>query len=74
MRKVEEMAIGVPFHGHFDTRIFRAEGKGEAERREFQRRIDLALSEVEKLALEESDVEASDDEIEVRTPTIRVAA
>ena len=62
LRKVEEMGSGEPLRERFDTRIFRAEAKGEIERREFQRRIDLALSEVEKLALEESDAEGSDVE------------
>ena len=64
-----------PLGERFDTRIFRAEAKGEIERREFHRRIDLALSEVEKLALEESDAEGSDVENEVlRAPAaVRVA-
>lgn len=65
LRKVEEMGSWEPLHERFDTRIFRAEAKGEIERREFQRRIEFALSEVEKLALEESDAEGSDVENEV---------
>jgi hypothetical protein len=52
----------------FDSRIYRS-GK-EDERREFQRRIDLALSEVEKLALEESDVEGDDDGEGVLVPDL----
>ena len=71
LRKVEEMGSGRSFREGFDMRIFRGEGK-EAERREFQRRIDLALSEVEKLALEESDGEVSDGENEGLTPVILV--
>ena len=75
LRKVEEMASAEPFREGFDTRIFRSELKGEVERREFQRRIELALSEVEKLALEESDAEISDGEDdEILAPTVRVAA
>jgi hypothetical protein len=75
LRKVEEIGSGGPLRERFDTRIFRVEAKGEIERREFQRRIDLALSEVEKLALEESDIEGSDGENEVlRNPApVRVA-
>jgi hypothetical protein len=65
LRKVEEMGSWEPLHERFDTTIFRAEAKGEIERREFQRRIEFALSEVEKLALEESDAECSDIENEV---------
>lgn len=60
LRKVEEMGSGEPLRDGFNTRFFRTAPK-EDERREFQRRIDLALSEVEKLALEESDVEGDDD-------------
>jgi hypothetical protein len=66
LRKVEEMGSGEALREGFDLRVY---GKGEIEqRREFQRRIDLALSEVEKLALEESDGEGSDGENEVLAP------
>jgi len=58
-RKVEEMGSGGPLREGFESRMYRS-GK-EDERKEFQRRIDLALSEVEKLALEESDVEGDDE-------------
>jgi len=62
------MGSGQPLREGFDPRIYRTEaGKGEWDRREFQRRIDLALSEVEKLALEESD-----GENEVLSPGVRV--
>jgi hypothetical protein len=65
-RKIEEMGSGEPLREGFDPRIYRVE-KGEMERREFQRRIDFALSEVEKLALEESDGEdGSDNENEIQ--------
>jgi len=63
LRKVEEMGSGEPLRQGFDSRIFRVEmerGK-DIDREEFQRRIDLALSEVEKLALEESDGEVEDE-------------
>jgi len=56
---VEEMGSGGPLREGFESRMYRS-GK-EDERKEFQRRIDLALSEVEKLALEESDVEGDDE-------------
>ena len=72
LRKVEETGSGEPLAG-FDGRFFHAKGKGEVERRELQRRIELALSEVEKLALEESDSEMSDIEDEVLSHTIRIA-
>jgi hypothetical protein len=73
LRKVEEMGSGEPLREGFDPRIYRTEaGKGEQDRREFQRRIDLALSEVEKLALEESDGEITDGENEVLSPGVRV--
>jgi hypothetical protein len=75
LRKVEETGSGEPFCESFDTRIFRSELKGEVERREFQRRIEFALSEVEQLALEESDAEISDaEDDEILAPAIRVAA
>jgi hypothetical protein len=73
LRKVEEMGSGEPLREGFDSRLFRGEGgKGEQDRREFQRRIDLALSEVEKLALEESEGEMTDGENEVLSPRVRV--
>ena len=73
LRKVEEMGSGEPLREGFDSRVFRGEGgKGEQDRREFQRRIDLALSEVEKLALEESEGEMTDGENEVLSPGVRV--
>jgi len=73
LRKVEEMGAGELLREGFDSRIFRGEGgKGDQDRRELQRRIDLALSEVEKLALEESDGEISDGESEVLSPGVRV--
>ena len=73
LRKVEEMGSGEPLREGFGSRIFRTEaGKGEQDRRELQRRIDLALSEVEKLALEESDGEITDGENEVLSPGVRV--
>jgi hypothetical protein len=65
-RKIEEMGSGEPLREGFHPRIFRVE-KGELERREFQRRIDLALSEVEMLALEESDGDEEDEQGEVRS-------
>jgi hypothetical protein len=75
LRKVEEVGFGDHFYETFDTRILHLEGKGDVERREFQRRIELALSEVEKLALEESDAEGSDSENdEVLVPYVRVSA
>ena len=64
-RKFENMGRREPLRAELDWRIFRGEGKAEQDRREFQRRIDLALSEVEKLALEESDGEMTDGEYEV---------
>ena len=69
------MVSGEPLHEDFDTKIFRSEGEGDVDRREFQRRIDIALSEAEKLALEESDAEASDGENdEVLAPAVRAGA
>ena len=73
LRKVEEMGSGEPLREGFDSRIYRSEGKGEQDRREFQRQIDFALSEVEKLALEESDGEITDGENEVLSRAVRVA-
>ena len=64
------MGSGEPLREGYDFRIFRSEG--HQDRREFQRRIDLALSEVEKLALEESDGEITDGENEVLSPAVRV--
>lgn len=71
LRKVDEMDSGEAFRDEFDTTIYQRTGK-EDERKEFQRRIDLALSEVEKLALEESDVEGEEDGEGVLTPALRV--
>ena len=61
-----------PLRPVFDTRIFGVEPEYEklVDREEFRRRVDLALSEVEKLAMEESDGEPED----VVENTIRVAA
>ena len=71
LRKVEEMDSGEALRDAFDTTVYPRRGK-EDERKEFQRRIDLALSEVEKLALEESDVEGEEDGEGVLTPALRV--
>lgn len=71
LRKIEEMGSGEPLREGFDARMHRIDNKAEAQRLEFQRRIDLALSEVEKLALEESDGEASDVEGEILAQAIR---
>ena len=72
LRKVEEMGSGEPLKEHFDAKIFGAEGKSEFDRQEFRRRIDLALSEVEKLALEESEGEFSDGENDILKPAVRM--
>lgn len=68
LRKVEEMGSGEPLRQGFDSRIFRVEMERakDIDREEFQRRIDLALSEVEKLAMEESDGEPEDDGVKAR--------
>jgi hypothetical protein len=65
------MDSGEALRDAFDTTVYPRRGK-EDERKEFQRRIDLALSEVEKLALEESDVEGEEDGEGVLTPALRV--
>ena len=72
LRKVDEMGSPEPLRPVFDTRIFGVEPEYEklVDREEFRRRVDLALSEVEKLAMEESDGEPED----VVEHTIRVAA
>jgi hypothetical protein len=72
LRKVGEMLSVEPLREGFETHVFRSEGKEEVDH-EFRRRMDLALSEVEKLALEERDAEVSDDETEVPTPRVWVA-
>ena len=71
LRKVEEMGSGESLRPSFNTRIFRVEPEFEKDidREEFRRRVDLALSEAEMLAMEESD-----GETEVDTPTIRIRA
>jgi hypothetical protein len=65
------MGSGETLRDGFGSRIYQRTGK-EDERKEFQRRIDLALSEVEKLALEESDVEGEEDGEGVLVPVLRV--
>jgi hypothetical protein len=65
------MGSGETLRDGFEARIYQRSGK-EDERKEFQRRIDLALSEVEKLALEESDVEGEEDGEGVLVPVLRV--
>jgi len=72
LRKIEEMGSGEPLREGFDARMYRSEHKAEARKLAFQRRIDLALSEVEKLALEESDGELSDGENEILAPGLQV--
>jgi hypothetical protein len=73
LRKVEEMGSGEPLHQGFGTRMFRVEQEREKEidPMEFRRRIDLAWSEVEKLAVEESDAEFEE---KVSKPGVHVAA
>ena len=65
------MGSGESLRPSFNTRIFRVEPEFEKDidREEFRRRVDLALSEAEMLAMEESD-----GETEVDTPTIRIRA
>ena len=72
LRKIEEMGSGEPLRDGFDARMYRIDNNAEVQRLEFQRRIDLALSEVEKLALEESDGESSDVEGEILARPVRV--
>jgi hypothetical protein len=62
------MGTGEPLRQGFDSRIFRVEMERakDIDREEFQRRIDLALSEVEKLAMEESDGELEDEGVKGR--------
>jgi len=77
LRKIEEMGSGAPLREGFDARMYRVgDHKEQARRLEFQRRIDLALFEVEKLALEESADELSDGENEaeeqVLAPALKV--
>jgi hypothetical protein len=72
LRKIEEMGSGEPLREGFDARMYRVDLKEQARQLEFQRRIDLALSEVERLALEESADELSETENEPAEATINV--
>jgi hypothetical protein len=62
LRKVEEIGSGEGLRDGFDAKFFQTTMSADNERTEFQRRIDLALSEVEKLALEESDGEEDEED------------
>lgn len=68
LRKVEEMGCGEPLKVGFNTKIFHGM---ETESRDFHRKLDLALHEVEKLALEESEGETSDGETDISPGGLR---